>query len=142
MTEKQTILCVDDDLDDLHLLQKAIHTTGPGFDIIEAYNGVEAIEHLERMKQEGNLPALIVLDINMPKMDGRETLLSIKNDNQLAEIPVVILSTSSSILDRIFFHKKNIEYITKPIHFDTLLAIAGKLLSFVKRSNKDRKSVV
>ena len=136
MSEKQTILCVDDDVDDLHLLQKAIHVTGPGFDIIEAYNGVEAIEQLQRMKQEGNLPALIVLDINMPKMDGRETLVSIKNDIQLAEIPVVILSTSSSILDRIFFHKKNIEYITKPIHFDTLLAIAGKLLSFVNRSNK------
>jgi CheY-like chemotaxis protein len=85
------------------------------------------------MKETGSLPALIVLDINMPKMDGRETFLSIKNDEQLAHIPVVILSTSSSILDRIFFQKKNVEYITKPIHFDTLLAIATKLLTYIKQ---------
>jgi len=137
MIESQTILCVDDDLDDLHLLQKAIHTINPDYTIEEAHDGVDALQKLQTMKEQGNLPALIVLDINMPKMDGRETFLSIKNDGLLSQIPVVILSTSSSILDRIFFHKKNIEYITKPIHFDTLLAIANKLLSFIKI---DRKS--
>ena len=132
MTVNHTILCVDDDQDDLHLLQKAIRTIDPLYTIEEAYNGVEAIDLLSKMKARGTLPALIVLDINMPKMDGRETFLSIKNDEALSDIPVVILSTSSSVLDRIFFHKKNVEYITKPIHFDTLLSIAEKLLSLIK----------
>lgn len=136
MIVNNTILCVDDDTDDLFLLQKAIHTVNPGYTIVEAYNGVEALQTLQEMKKEGKLPALIVLDVNMPKMDGRETFLLIKNDDDLIDIPVVILSTSSSILDRIFFHKKNVEYITKPIHFDTLLAIANKLLSLIKPGNK------
>lgn len=135
MIVNHTILCVDDDQDDLHLLQKAIRTIDPIYTIEEAYNGVEALALLAKMKGEGKLPALIVLDINMPKMDGRETFLSIKNDEHLADIPVVILSTSSSVLDRIFFHKKNVEYITKPIHFDTLLSIAEKLLSLIRPTN-------
>ncbi len=136
MTVNHTILCVDDDVDDLHLLQKAINTINAKYTIKEAYNGVEALELLRQMKEQGALPALIVLDINMPKMDGRETFQAIKNDEQLSHIPIVIFSTSSSVLDRIFFHKKNVEYITKPIHFDTLLSIADKLLSLIKPSNK------
>lgn len=136
MPSNQIILCVDDDVDDLHLLEKAIHTIDAEFKIEEAYNGVDAMEQLKKMKAEGNLPALIVLDINMPKMDGRETFMSIKNDDQLCDIPLVILSTSSSILDRIFFHKKNVEYITKPIHFDTLLSIADKLIGLIKIKGK------
>ncbi len=134
MVVNNTILCVDDDVDDLHLLQKAIQTIDSKYKIIEAYNGVEAIDELRKMKEEGNLPALIVLDVNMPKMDGRETFVSMQNDEELSKIPVVILSTSSSVLDRIFFHKKNVEYITKPIQFDTLVAIAEKLLSLIKKS--------
>lgn len=137
MMENPTILCVDDDLDDLHLLQKAIHSINSEYTIQEAHDGVDALQKLQNMKETGNLPALIVLDINMPKMDGRETFLSIKNDGLLSQIPIVILSTSSSILDRIFFHKKNIEYITKPIQFDTLLAIATKLLTFIKVDRKN-----
>jgi two-component system response regulator len=132
MTLSHTILCVDDDVDDLHLLKKAIASIDTKYEIIEAYNGVEALEKLSEMRAADKLPSLIVMDINMPKMDGRETFLSIKNDEKLAEIPLVILSTSSSVLDRIFFHKKNIEYITKPIHFDTLVTIARKLLSYCK----------
>ncbi len=132
MTLNHTILCVDDDLDDLHLLKKAIASIDSKYEIIEAYNGVEGLEKLSEMVAVDQLPSLIVMDINMPKMDGRETFLSIKNNEKLAEIPLVILSTSSSVLDRIFFHKKNIEYITKPTHFDTLVTIARKLLSYCK----------
>ena len=132
MILRKRIFCVDDDLDDLHLLKKAIASIDPEYEIVEAYNGVEALLKLKELSASGQLPALIVMDINMPKMDGRETFLAIKNDEFLADIPLVILSTSSSVLDRIFFHKKNIEYITKPIHFDTLVSIAEKLLSYCK----------
>jgi CheY-like chemotaxis protein len=133
MILRKTIFCVDDDLDDLHLLKKAIATIDSEYEIVEAYNGVEALAKLKDLSASGQLPALIVMDINMPKMDGRETFLAIKNDENLADIPLVILSTSSSVLDRIFFHKKNIEYITKPIHFDTLVSIAEKLLVYCNK---------
>ena len=133
MILRKTIFCVDDDLDDLHLLKKAIASIDSEYEILEAYNGVEALAKLKDLSASGQLPALIVMDINMPKMDGRETFLAIKNDENLADIPLVILSTSSSVLDRIFFHKKNIEYITKPIHFDTLVSIAEKLLVYCNK---------
>lgn len=133
MILRKTIFCVDDDLDDLHLLKKAIASIDSEYEILEAYNGVEALAKLKDLSASGQIPALIVMDINMPKMDGRETFLAIKNDENLADIPLVILSTSSSVLDRIFFHKKNIEYITKPIHFDTLVSIAEKLLVYCNK---------
>ena len=133
MSVTPTILCVDDDVDDLYLLRKAITTINPTYQITEAYDGVDALQRLKDLQEKNELPSLIVLDINMPKMDGRETFLAIKNDEQLSHIPLVILSTSSSVLDRIFFHSKNIEYITKPINFDTLLAIAKKLLSYCEK---------
>ena len=133
MILRKTIFCVDDDLDDLHLLKKAIASIDSEYEILEAYNGVEALAKLKDLSASGQIPALIVMDINMPKMDGRETFLAIKNYENLADIPLVILSTSSSVLDRIFFHKKNIEYITKPIHFDTLVSIAEKLLVYCNK---------
>ena len=133
MILRKTIFCVDDDLDDLHLLKKAIASIDSEYEILEAYNGVEALAKLKDLSASGQIPALIVMDINMPKMDGRETFLAIKNDENLADIRLVILSTSSSVLDRIFFHKKNIEYITKPIHFDTLVSIAEKLLVYCNK---------
>ena len=111
MIVNHTILCVDDDQDDLHLLQKAIRTIDPIYTIEEAYNGVEALALLAKLKSEGKFAALIVFDINMPKMDGRETFLSIKKAETVADIPVVILTTPSSVSDCIFFHNKNVEHL-------------------------------
>ncbi len=69
MTLSHTILRVDDDVDDLHLLKKAIASIDTKYEIIEAYNGVEALEKLSEMRAADKLPSLIVMDINMPKMD-------------------------------------------------------------------------
>jgi len=77
------------------------------------------------------------LDVNMPKMDGRETLVRIKSDERLAKIPIVIFSTSSSQLDRTFFEKYNTAYFVKPINFETLKTTAANLINicYHKSSN-------
>ncbi len=97
---------------------------------MEATDGKDALDRLADMKAAGKLPCLIVLDINMPRMDGKETFLAIRSDEALANIPVVIFSTSNSMMDKLFFQKKNVEYITKPIRFATLLEVAGRLLQY------------
>jgi CheY-like chemotaxis protein len=126
------ILCVDDDPDDLHLLQNALAAVGSNYKIEEAYNGEEALIRLNEMKQAGKLPCLVVLDINMPKIDGKQTLISIQKDNELKSVPVVVFTTSSSPLDQLFFAKKNVEFITKPVQFSTMYEVAARLLSFCK----------
>src|SRR5687767_11074298 len=113
--KKHVILCVDDDPEDLELLQHALQTVGSNYRIEQANNGEEALARLHQMKEAAELPCLVVLDINMPRMDGKQTLVSIQADSVLAAVPVVIFTTSSSMLDKMFFAKKNVEFITKPV---------------------------
>ena len=125
-------MCVDDDPDDLVMLREAINEIGAGFQIHEAFDGVHALELLRQMQNEGSLPCLIVLDINMPRMDGKQTLVALQNDKTFASIPVVLFSTSSSALDITFSKAKHVELITKPIDYKALRKAAGKLLSYCK----------
>src|SRR5215213_9195112 len=105
MRIEKTVLLVDDDKDDFEMLQEALKTIDGNHKIIEAGNGEEGMVKLKSLMKQGELPCLIVLDINMPKMDGRQTFLAIKSDDTLSKIPVVIFSTSTSLLDRTFFER-------------------------------------
>ncbi|HXL73532.1 MAG TPA: response regulator, partial [bacterium] len=103
MTEKTIapILMAEDDADDRMLAQKALVKNGADNPLITVNNGKELLDYLY---QKGNYsdpstspkPCLILLDLNMPKVDGREALKSIKNDENLKSIPVVIMTTSQS----------------------------------------------
>ena len=130
--KNHTILYVDDDLDDLQLLQDAIKKIDDQYTIEEAHDGVEAMAKLEDLKKSNKLPCLIILDINMPKMDGKQTLVAIQKDEDLASVPVVIFSTSSSVLDKAFFEKKHVAFITKPVDFQHFVQVATDLLSYCK----------
>ncbi len=126
----KTILCVDDDIDDFTMLQEALNGIEASHHIISANDGVHALELLEHMKLKGQLPCLIVLDINMPRMDGKQTLTTIQSDASFCSIPLVLFSTSSSSLDKSFSLLKQVELITKPLNVKTLQAIATKLLHY------------
>jgi CheY-like chemotaxis protein len=132
MNYKPIILCADDDEDDIQLLQEAITETDGRYHIVKAHDGVDALRQLDSMKERGYLPCLVVLDINMPKMDGRQTFLTLRKNEAYAGIPVVILSTSSSALDKMFFARQNAEYITKPLNYPFLAEVAKKLLNYCR----------
>lgn len=127
-----TILLVDDDPDDVGLLRQAFEDMGGGLTITEAHDGVEALRQLGALHTLSNLPCLIVLDINMPRMDGKETLVALQANLAFRKIPVVILSTSSGTMDKLFFSKKGVEFITKPLTLEALHAVASKLLAYCK----------
>ncbi|HEY1112877.1 MAG TPA: response regulator [Chitinophagaceae bacterium] len=123
-----TILAIDDDVDDLSILKEAITAVDPGAILLTAPNGAAGLEQLHQLKAESKLPCLIVLDINMPVMDGRKTYAAIKDDDVLLEVPLVVFSTSTSPLDKIYFEKMGAEYITKPVQFKQLLEVAKQFL--------------
>jgi CheY-like chemotaxis protein len=108
------VLCVDDDADDRELVTNTIYEINPSVKVVHAVNGIEAIEYLSKAKISNDLPCLVILDINMPKMDGKQTLAKIKKDEQLSVLPVVILSTSSNSVDKLFCAHYGVELITKP----------------------------
>jgi CheY-like chemotaxis protein len=111
---QQIILCADDDPDDRELLCQAIERIHPEYKVVHALNGEEAIQWLEKALELGKLPCLIILDINMPVLDGKQTLGKIKRIEGLAKVPVVMFSTSSSPMDKLFCDKYGAELIAKP----------------------------
>jgi two-component system, chemotaxis family, response regulator Rcp1 len=95
---RKTIFLVEDNRGDIRLIQEAFKSAGTPCDVAVARDGVEAMAYL---RQEGEFaqaqpPDLILLDLNMPKKDGREVLAEIKADPNLKHIPVVVLTTSSN----------------------------------------------
>lgn len=125
---KRYILWADDDQDDLLLIKDILVNHGKDYEIVETHNGKEAMEHLKNSKENSELPCLIILDINMPVMDGKQTLAAIKRDEQLKDIPVVVFTTSSSQLDKQFCKNFNVEMITKPPSYHKLESSVIRLL--------------
>jgi len=136
MRIEKTVLLVDDDKDDIEMLEETLKIINPGHKIIEAHNGEEALESLGIMLEQGELPCLIVLDINMPKMDGKQTFMKIKADSKLAKIPIVIFSTSTSMLDRHFFERQRTAYFIKPINFAEFAKTASRMISHCMNKNE------
>jgi CheY-like chemotaxis protein len=128
--KNSTILYMDDDSDDVQMLHEAILSLDTTYHLLEAPDGEKGFAKLQQLKDANSLPCLIVMDINMPRMDGRETFVKIKSDNVLSSIPIVIFSTSKSSVDKLFFQDEKVEYITKPLEFMHLIEVAKRLLSY------------
>ncbi len=110
----RTVLCVDDDADDREMVCDAIKTIDPSVNVVHAEDGKVAIDYLSNVKSNDELPCLVIMDINMPKMDGKEALARIKKDSRFNELPVVILSTSGNAIDKLYCDNYGVQYITKP----------------------------
>jgi CheY-like chemotaxis protein len=123
-----TILWADDDSDDIAIMRDVLQFLNCNHHILEARNGREALDYLDKAKNSKDLPCLIVLDMNMPVLSGRETLVHIKQDLVLKEVPTVVFTTSSSLLDKTFCERHGTEMFTKPLTFERLKETMQKLL--------------
>jgi len=119
---KLTILYAEDDLDDLDMVKLAFENQ-QNIEIVHAHDGNEALAYLNGL-DDGQLPCLIILDINMPGMDGRQTLLQLKQHDTFKKIPVVMFTTSNSPLDVEFAKKHGADFVTKPLRFDEIENLA------------------
>jgi len=127
VNRRNTILWADDDADDLQMMREILQKNNKDFEIIEVGNGREALKVLHDSE---DLPGLIILDINMPVLDGKETLSIIKSDPRYATVPIVVFTTSASELDKMFCKKMGTEMITKPPHFQSLENAVMRLLRY------------
>jgi len=107
-------LYVEDDAEDVELLQHALSDSAYDLKIVNAKNGEEACSLLENSKDFSRLPEVIFLDVNMPRLDGKETLLCFKADKDIARIPVIVLSTSNREADMRYFKDFHVPYLVKP----------------------------
>lgn len=128
--EDKTILYVDDDADDREMLGDAVRNVAPEVQVTYAENGLQALELLEQKRAAQTLPCLIVLDLNMPFLDGRQTYERIKTDPLLNSIPLVILSSGENPSDKALFKREGISYFTKPIEFAAMKNIASQMVTY------------
>lgn len=121
------LLLAEDNLDDAELIREALAEAGVQVTFHRACDGRQALDMLEA----GLRPDLVLLDLNMPRMNGRETLQAIKADPALAAIPVVILTTSDADQDiRASYHEHCSGYFVKPATIDELISVMRDVAAF------------
>ncbi len=117
------ILLVEDSPDDARLTQEAIRETNAAHEVTTVTDGDQALAFLHRYPPYGNAqrPDLILLDLNLPKKNGRQVLIEIKSDADLRRIPVLILSTSGAPADVLGAYDAHANaYLRKPVGFAEL----------------------
>ena len=122
-----TILLADDDEEDRAMTEEALKESRLANDVRFVADGEELTDYLFRRgsyadPDQAPLPGLILLDLNMPKKDGREVLTELKSDPQLRQIPIVVLTTSKTEEDIVRSYALGVNsFITKPVTFEGLV---------------------
>jgi len=127
------ILLVEDDADDIELLKKALDDNGVNYNLIEITAGDGVLRYL---KERGDTPHVIVMDLNLPKVHGREVLREIKATKRYKDVPLLVLTTSKSQEDIDYTNRYGVDgFITKPTTIDgfndavaTIVRLAEKCL--------------
>ncbi|MDD5177068.1 MAG: response regulator [Sterolibacterium sp.] len=131
ITPRFNILLVEDEKADAHLVKAAILENRILADLQHVLDGREALEYLRHQDPrfvDARRPDLILLDLNMPRMDGRELLTALKQDRDLCNIPVVVLTTSEVERDVIASYNLGAAgYITKPMDVVQFIAVIRDL---------------
>jgi CheY-like chemotaxis protein len=131
-----TILIADDDADDRLMAKEALEECRLANHIDFVENGVELLDYLRARgnfadKGPARRPGVIILDLNMPKMDGREALREIKADPSLRRIPIVVMTTSKAEEDIYRTYDLGVNsFITKPVTFEGLVSVMRVLGSY------------
>jgi two-component system, chemotaxis family, response regulator Rcp1 len=118
---KRIVLLVEDSPGDVRLMQEAFRDADPSIDLRVALDGFEAMAFLkcEGAHSDAPRPDFILLDLNLPKMDGREVLAHIKEDEHLKTIPTVILTTSDAEADILTSYRLQANcYLSKPVQLE------------------------
>ena len=127
------VLLVDDDPGDTLMIREAFADNKVRNELACVADGVEAMRYLRREGEyaDASRPDLILLDLNLPRKDGREVLAEIKSDPQLATIPVVVLTTSHAEEDMLRSYQLHANaYVTKPVDFERFIQVVRQIDEF------------
>jgi CheY-like chemotaxis protein len=128
-----TILLVEDDAGDVLITREALQQSKVLNDLHVAGNGEEALAFLrkEGAYVDRPTPDLVLLDLNLPRMDGREVLAAVKGDDELRRIPIVVLTTSAAEEDIVRSYDLHANaYVTKPVDFDRFMDVVRRIDDF------------
>ncbi len=125
---RRTILYAEDDEDDQQLIKDSFVEYASDVEIVILNNGVEAVSYLNNLSVADPKPCLIILDINMPRMNGLEALKQIKSNKRFANIPAILFTTSSQQEDKKLAAQYDASIITKPVDSKQMKVITEKFI--------------
>lgn len=135
---KCLMLYADDDTDDLAILREAFHDYANIIDLLTFKDGIELLRFLGQLSPLQPAPSLIILDINMPRLNGIEILKKIRNIKELADVPVVLFSTSTHPTEKAIAQHLNAGFVTKPLIGSQIYQIVEELLMHCNEELKQR----
>lgn len=136
MTRNCILMMADDDPDDREFVREAFEESGFLGEFRFVEDGGALVDYLRRavdspQDREFPVPDLVLLDLNMPRVDGYEALKQIKSDESLRQVPIVVLTTSDSVADIQKTYEGGVNsFITKPTGYSGLVEMAGRLKSY------------
>ena len=129
------IIFADDDADDLELVTGLFKQYNREVNVLKFKDGKEVLKFLDDFALKATLPQLIVLDINMPRINGMETLVAIREHPRFRRVPVVIYTTSASLSDQEFCDRYGASWVSKPSSVEGVRQTAKVLAEFCELQN-------
>ena len=125
---KNIVVYADDDPDDLEMIEAAFRQFARNVEMVTFQSGRQALSYLKNLSVADTLPCLIILDINMPALNGKELLLHLRQTALYEQTPVVLFTTSSRSADKHFAQQHNAGLVTKPMGFEQLEIIIRQMI--------------
>lgn len=133
---KNLVLYADDDNDDLQFVQEAFSNHAKDIELKTFNSAIELLDFIHHRKKDRPLPCLIILDINMPGMNGKDALKFIRKMNRYKEVPVILFTTSSAPHDMRFAGQYSAGFFTKPLNYRQMKTIVEKFLDHCNEAIK------
>ncbi len=135
---KSLVLYADDDTDDQELIREAFDEFSSFIELVTFENGAQLLHYIERLARLQPKPCLIILDINMPVMDGKQTLKKLRGLAECKEVPVVLFTTSTLPAEADYARHHDAGFVTKPLHTRQLHLIVSQLTEHCTDSLKEK----
>ena len=125
---KYIVLYADDDPDDLQLVTESFEKYTQNVEVVTLEDGEAVLSYLKQISALDPSPCLIILDVNMPLLTGKDVLIQIRAMEQFNDVPVILFTTSSVYGDLAFAKKYNAGFITKPLNFTQMSKITQEFI--------------
>lgn len=135
---KHIVVYADDDLDDIELVEDAFKQFARDVQVIPFGDGSQILSYLHSLSDADPLPCLVILDINMPVLNGKDTLLRLRQMERYAGVPVVLFSTSSLAADKQFAEHNKAGFITKPLGYEQMGVIAREFMGHCTQETQQK----